>query len=46
MLSPIVKWLFNKGLPEVEKEPQPEKNNWETGPYPTPDPTIDLSFLS
>ena len=35
-----------EGLPEVEKEPEPEENNWETGPYPTPDLTIDSSFLS
>ena len=37
---------IEEGLPEVEKEPEPEENNWETGPYPTPDPTIDSSFLS
>jgi hypothetical protein len=37
---------IEEGLPEVEKEPEPEENIWETGPYPTPDPTIDSSFLS
>ena len=37
---------IREGLPEVEKEPKPEENNWETGPYPTPDLTIDLSFLT
>ena len=37
---------IEEGLPEVEKEPEPEENNWETGPYHTPDPIIDSSFLS
>jgi hypothetical protein len=35
-----------KGLPKVEKEPEPEENNWETSPYLSLDPTIDSSFLS
>jgi hypothetical protein len=37
---------IEEGLPEVEKEQEPEENNWETGPYPTPDPTVDSSFVS
>ena len=37
---------IEEGLPEVEKEPEPEENHEEAGPYPTPDLTINSSFLS
>ena len=35
-----------EGQAEEVEEPEPVGKDWESGPYPTPDPTVDSNFLT